>query len=201
VTARVWLVGEHNPYGSDPRFALYPYPPNSAGGRLARVLGIDRRGYLGAFERRNLLDVERWSAPAARDAAARVRAEMADGDSAVLLGARVAAAFGFTFEPLRVHRRFADGRGDPDLEARLGQRGIAFLLVPHPSGRSRAWNDPALAPRVRAAVAALRTGDHLVEAKSTCRQCFEEYPKSKADDGFCSDSCAKQYDRELGGSE
>jgi hypothetical protein len=42
-----------------------------------------------------------------------------------------------------------------------------------------------------------------MSALRTCRQCFEEYvvgPKS-ADDGFCSDPCERQYDRELAGVE
>ena len=34
----------------------------------------------------------------------------------------------------------------------------------------------------------------------TCRQCFEEYvmhPKARTDDGFCSDPCEQQYDKEI----
>lgn len=33
----------------------------------------------------------------------------------------------------------------------------------------------------------------------TCRQCFEEYVAGPArkDDGFCSDPCEAQYDREI----
>jgi hypothetical protein len=64
--ARVVLVGESNPYGADPRYALYPLPPQASGGRLARILGLSARQYLRAFPHRvNLLTTARWAAPAA----------------------------------------------------------------------------------------------------------------------------------------
>jgi hypothetical protein len=153
---RVFLVGEHNPYGADPAFALYPLPEHASGGRLARVLGLSADEYLRAFERRNLLAARRWSVPAAREAASAFRAELRDGDSLVLLGARVAKAFGYPFEPLAEHRVFADGRGSADLEVRLGEVGVRFLILPHPSELSRAWDDPTVPPRARAAVRRLR---------------------------------------------
>ena len=67
----VVLVGESNPHSADPCHALYPLPPNAAGGRLARVLGLPPREYLSAFpDRRNLLPQKaKWSAPLARRAA------------------------------------------------------------------------------------------------------------------------------------
>jgi len=142
---RVFLVGEHNPYGSDPKFALYPLPPRATGGRLAAVLGMQSGAYLHAFERRNLLTAVKWSAPLAREAANRVRAELRDGDALVLLGARVSAAFGYPFAPLAEHRGLVHGAV-----------GYEVLVIPHPSGLSRAWNDPAMGSRVRAAVEALR---------------------------------------------
>ena len=43
-----------------------------------------------------------------------------------------------------------------------------------------------------------------MSALRTCRQCFEEYvsnPNARVDDGFCSDPCERQYDRELAGVE
>ena len=71
----VVLVGESNPHSADPCHALYPLPPNAAGGRLARVLGLPPREYLSAFpDRRNLLSgTAKWSAPTARAAADEVR--------------------------------------------------------------------------------------------------------------------------------
>jgi hypothetical protein len=148
--SRVWLVGEQNPYGSEPKFALYPLPPNATGGRLARVLGLDDRAYLRAFVRRNLLTADKWSVPAARAAAELLLAEHPPGDKLVLLGARVAAAFGLPFR-------------DHLFEPRRAPVGAAgrerhLVVVPHPSGLSRGWNDPLAAPRVRAAIAELRRG-------------------------------------------
>jgi len=52
------LVGEANPWGSDPFYALYPYPERYAGWRLCHlILGLYRRTYLGYFDRVNLCAV------------------------------------------------------------------------------------------------------------------------------------------------
>lgn len=64
------LVGEANPYGSDPAFALYPSPPGCSGDRLCRlVMGLDPDDYLERFERANLCP-RRWSLAEARTRAA-----------------------------------------------------------------------------------------------------------------------------------
>ena len=144
VTRRVFLVGESNPYSTDPRYALYPLPANASGGRLARILGMQATEYLRAFERRDLLS-GKWSAPEARVAANTLRGELRDGEALVLLGTKVAAAFGYVYEPLTRHRGLVHG-----------EVGYEVLLIPHPSGLNRAWHDPAMAPRVRAAVNELR---------------------------------------------
>ena len=127
--SKVLLVGESNPYGTDPRFALYPEPPGCAGARLCAILGMTDREYLRTFDRWNLCALT-WSNRSARNAAARLTAKYR-----VLLGARVAAAHGVEFIPFaRV-----DGRG-----ARRG-----WLVLPHPSGRSRLWNEPGAADSAR----------------------------------------------------
>lgn len=140
---RVWLVGEHNPLSADPRHALYPRPPGCAGARLAKVLGLSEEAYLSAFERRNLLphDAPRWSAALARDAAKALLGETSTGDRLVLLGARVAAAFGLLFREslFRPAVRPVGLAGAPR----------AVLVLPHPSGRSREWNAPDAAPKAR----------------------------------------------------
>lgn len=133
----VYLVGEQNPYGSDSYFALYPRPLGAAGDRLRRVLGLSEEEYLRRFERRNLLTGSKWSVPAARAAAlAMLREDASRGDALVLLGARVAAAFLADFSPLHVEE----------------WEGRTLLVAPHPSGRSRLWNDPGMARDVRASV-------------------------------------------------
>lgn len=158
---RAWLVGENNPYQDDPeeaqRYAMYPAPGPSAdlpsgcaGWRLCHVvLGMSERAYLGAFERRNLLAQPRWSVPAARAAAAKLAEGISADDKVILLGAKVWAAWSAmmhpsdrppTWEPFRSY----SGLGRPNV-----------LALPHPSGLSRAWNEPGAFARAREAVALL----------------------------------------------
>jgi hypothetical protein len=128
----VLLVGESNPYGSDPEFALYPTPRNCAGDRLRRlVLGVSVDEYMGAgFARANLC-AGSWSARRAAESAA----VLADRhDRFVLLGARVSAAFGVPFRPFSVVRR----------------GGAVLAVLPHPSGRCRLWNAPGAFELARA---------------------------------------------------
>jgi len=135
---RPWLIGESNPYGSDPRAALYPSPSGSAGHRLCcSILGMTAHGYLRAFERRNLVVGAKWSAPAAREAAARILEERGDAPL-VLLGAKVCAAFGVAFQPFSI----VGGTS-------LGPTAVPAAVLPHPSGLSRAWNDPRSRHRAR----------------------------------------------------
>lgn len=151
--SRVWLIGESNPYGADPRYALYPLPKHASGGRLARILGMGEDEYLAAFERRNLLTGDKWSAPRAREADATLLRDTAPGDRLVFLGTKVAAAFGVDYKThLCEPSRLVMG---PDAKGRAAL--IFYVVIPHPSGLNRAWADPALAPRVRAAVEQLRS--------------------------------------------
>lgn len=138
---RPLLLGECNPYGPDPEFALWPAPEGCSGWRLCRViLGLEPDDYLGKFDRANLLEGEKWSAPHARAAAHKIRER---GHTAlVLLGAKVQSAFGYS------------GR-EPFSREREGSRALFFM--PHPSGRCLAWNDFTNIVRARDLVgAALR---------------------------------------------
>lgn len=146
---RVWLIGENNPYQSDAedgqRYAMYPEPPESAGGRLCHlILGMEQRAYLRAFERRNLLHQPRWSVKDARAAAFELRNVIPLEAPVLLLGAKVWEAWmgqpsdrlgAKRWEPLTVHC--------------LGR----VLALPHPSGLSRYWNDFKSYSAVRAFVA------------------------------------------------
>ena len=132
---RPLLFGESDPRLKHPSAALLPWPPGTAGDRLRRHLGMSVEGYLGAFERKNLLWPEaRWSA---RDASlvATYYSGWWPGRPMVLLGARVARAFGVRYRPFTVSGRYA--------------------VLPHPSARCRAWNEP------RARAAARRTVSRL----------------------------------------
>ena len=141
------LVGESNPHSRHPRHALYPLPPNAAGGRLARVLGLSARDYLRTFpDRRNLFTGSaKWSAPGARDAADEVLRTAPLGAVLVLLGAKVAAAFGVDYRTTLFLPRMAHVGTDVP-------RRRVVLVLPHPSGLCREWNDPHTAARVREAL-------------------------------------------------
>lgn len=129
---RPLLVGEANPWGSDPEFALYPLPEHASGGRLARFLGLSHGQYLRLFDRRNLCP-SRWSMPEARAQAELIRAE--GREHVVLLGAKVAKAFGLPYLPFT--------------------RSAHLFLLPHPSGLNRIWNQPDAVPRARSLLAGL----------------------------------------------
>ena len=147
----VILVGEDNPYGDDPRFALYPHPDGSAGARFCRlVCGLPRADYIGL--RRTNLCVGKWSAPAARKAADQLRLDVLPGHVLVLLGRKVAGAFGLAgslaFSTAREADR--DVYGPLDVQ-RLGAAGqvVRYVLLPHPSGRNTTWNEPGAFERAR----------------------------------------------------
>lgn len=110
------IIGESNPYGGDPYYALYPAPDGCSGHRLCcLILGMHRHDYLSAFERANLC-VGKWSLKAARLETQKYSGRL------ILLGSKVASAFGYPFSPFR----------------RYGHH----LILPHPSGLCRLWNEP-----------------------------------------------------------
>lgn len=128
------LVGELNPYGSDPEMALYPLPRNASGNRLRLILDLTDLEYLD-YRRVNLC-TGKWGIRAARAAAAEVL-EHEDVCFAVLLGAKVCSAFGVPYEPFTVR---PSGRGYP------------LVVLPHPSGLNRAWNEPGAVEQARLAI-------------------------------------------------
>lgn len=127
------LVGEANPYQTDPvraqHYALYPYPERCAGWNLChKIMQLDEREYLRRFDRMNLCD-GKWSMKEAKKRATSIL----DGPyrPTITFGAKVTAAFGFEFEPFKVW---------------IG----GIVILPHPSGLSRAWNEPGAFERARA---------------------------------------------------
>lgn len=122
---RPLLVGEANPYGADPDFALYPAPQRSAGYRLAtQILGLSRSQYLDTFDRVNLCPME-WSMKVARRRADELC--QSDYEVFVLLGAKVTSAFlPGKWEPFRIEEHCSG----------------TFVILPHPSGLSRGWDRP-----------------------------------------------------------
>lgn len=136
------VVGELNPHGSDPSYALYHEPENSAGGRLCRrIMGLRVVSYH-RYTRRFNLCTGTWNAARATAEALRIETEVA-GTAIVLLGRKVAEAFGV-------------GATSPYsrlLSRRVPDRETPLLLLPHPSGRNREWNDPASYQRARVLLA------------------------------------------------
>lgn len=143
------LIGEQNPYQSDPRlaqrFALYPEPPNCAGWNLCcRIMQLKKAEYLERFDRVNLC-AGKWSMREARAKADLLRNN--PGQTLVLCGAKVAAAFGRKFVPF-THDETPDyyrPKSDPSFIA-IRRR---IVILPHPSGLSRAWNEPGAFERAR----------------------------------------------------
>lgn len=113
------FVGECNPYGEDPRYALYDEPTNASGARLRRILGLERRNYF-ACGRVNLC-TGAWSLKDARARAVELLAAF-PGCRFVLLGRKVAAGFRQKGDAFTTSER--------------------FVLLPHPSGLCRVWDEP-----------------------------------------------------------
>ena len=159
---RPLLIGEDNPYSRDPADALLPYPDKSAGWRLAtKIMGLPRAAYLPHFDPLNLC-ARRWSMREARESAERIVAERGVGlgpqtRSVVLLGTKVCAAFGVDFAPFtmsNVSRRVSLKVRHPALGEvdAIGAKIVCATILPHPSGRSRAWCEPGAVERTRDAL-------------------------------------------------
>lgn len=127
---RPLIVGESNPYGGDPYFALYPAPDGCSGHRLCcLILGMRRASYLASFDRCNLCDGP-WSGAVASDRARQLLAGAVP--RFILLGSKVCFAFGVPYRPF----------------TRVG----ACVILPHPSGRCRRWDVPGAVAEARACV-------------------------------------------------
>ena len=151
----VVFVGEDNPHEDPERprpfFDLYDRPRGSAGARLREVvLGCSWEVYFGPDVWRANLCRGRWSAPAAR-AAARRLAGMHPGKTFVLLGAKVAEAFG-------IYRRRGDHPFDVVRGPARGGGTRVVALLPHPSGRCRVWSEPGAVSEARACLRAAGLG-------------------------------------------
>jgi len=130
---RVLLLGESNPYGPSPEFALYCDPPGCSGWRLRRILGLSEPQYL-ALHRANLCDGA-WSVKAANKRAFELLNPQAPWEVIVLLGRKVTEVF----EKLAL-----DGAELVAFSTRRCCPGMALVALPHPSGRNAGlWNAKA----------------------------------------------------------
>jgi hypothetical protein len=135
--SRLVLVGESNPYGSDPSFALYHLPRRASGDRLRAHLGLRDSTY-DALDKENLCD-GRWSVVAARGRAGDL---VHLYDVVVCLGAKVSQAVADATGWERVPFFGTATTG--------GARALAVVSLPHPSGLCRVWHEPGAREKARA---------------------------------------------------
>lgn len=136
---RTLLIGEQPPEGAELATAapLFPVPAGCAGARLAALAELAQRDYLEAFDRMNLLPYPgKWhKGEAAWAATALIRGGGLRDRRVILLGERVRAAFSIEWPivmgiPLGEWQHCARLRCESEV-----------TWLPHPSGRSRKWND------------------------------------------------------------
>lgn len=148
----VVFVGEDNPHNTQPFFDLYDDPPGSAGWRLrTKILGISREVYFGPDVYRADLCRGKWSAPAARQEAERLK-HTHPRAVFVLLGRKVRDAFAYfpTYAAQAETFEVFDG------SAITGRRRV--VLLPHPSGRCRYWSEPDAVEKVQGVLSAAGLG-------------------------------------------
>lgn len=138
--SKVLLVGESNPYGADPYYALYPAPDGCAGHRLCTlIMDLPRAQYVKRFDRVNLCAGE-WSLKAARARMEELWQEAVELErpAIVLLGRKVAEAFRApgveSPQPFTLEHNCTD---------------TAIVSLPHPSGLCREWANPGAYERAR----------------------------------------------------
>jgi hypothetical protein len=158
MTEKTILCGMNNPYGSDPKYALYPAPERCAGWNLWQILAyyaqlnygekIWRMDYAECFDRRNLLTGSTWSKKEARAAAADATSAF-KGRRVIILGVQPAEALGLPrtvlgqWHDIQVHHDPASLFSD-EIGFSLGAEPVAdkfsYTCLPHPSGRCREYN-------------------------------------------------------------
>lgn len=142
------IIGLFNPYSSNPEHALAPSPERSAGHRLWKMLNqlvvplssapralqaaTEKHFYMEVFDRRNLcLTLNDTRHTRCKELARQM--EITQGSTVILLGRDVLAAFTCPERPLK-----------PILIHPQVHGGITWRWLPHPSGRTTKYNDPAM---------------------------------------------------------
>jgi len=122
---QVLIVGEDNPWGNDPRMALFHLPRHASGNRLREHLGLTDQQYERLFKMN--LCPEKWSMKVAREVA-KIVSGKPNLATVIMLGAKVKKAFGCQ------HIAFFDSTDSSVWPT--------FVSLPHPSGLNRLWNAP-----------------------------------------------------------
>ena len=145
-TQREWrgtwpvVVGEAPGPKGLPKCPLFPHPERSAGHKLCEMSGVTRSAWLTRVERVNLLaeyPKDGWRAGYAASQADNLGASLLLDRRLILCGRRVAKAFGF---------KPADS---PWLRWAYCEKTRAeAVVIPHPSGRCREYNDPKMVAAV-----------------------------------------------------
>lgn len=111
---------------------LFPWPPSSSAGRLMSMGDLVPGEYLGGLLRRNLVDDREWCESDGEERAREIMSALFDEPAdlrVVLCGWRVAAAFGAKnleyWQPKKL------------------ECGQTAVVIPHPSGRNRVYNEEA----------------------------------------------------------
>lgn len=145
------IIGENPGKQTHPELPLFPWPERSSAGRLLEMSGMTGGQYLGGLYRRNLCDTKgKWERDLAEKRARvmiTVLFDMPKDLRVVLCGKRVAKAFGY-----RDYEFWRPGV----LESR--QR---YVVIPHPSGLNRLYNDRENRARTRAVMRWAAIGEEL----------------------------------------
>ena len=155
-TGRPIVVGELNPHGANPYYALYHLPRAASGNRLRCIMGLTDIEYDRLLDKVNLCAGE-WKL-------ARARTNLIDllarypGRVFILLGSKV----------LQAARRVGPGMQDWEGSLELfdvarapsigGAARCTVVFLPHPSSRNRMWNKPGAVSQARKLLAEVVPG-------------------------------------------
>jgi uracil-DNA glycosylase len=150
---RVVLIGQAPGPNTNPDAALYPQPRTSAGGRLCEFFGMTQEAYLQHFTRMNLLYAfpgrdkrdDKFPTQAARHTASSIR-PLLEGATVIMVGRKVAEAFGYSEKTLNFFEWKTDALGR-----------FQFACIPHPSGRNFIWKDKRNILKCREFLATVRS--------------------------------------------
>lgn len=126
MSERILIVGETNPYGSNPDFALYHLPRHASGNRLREHLGLPDHVY-GGIQKLNLCQGQ-WGMKSARESAETIET-VSLWPVIVMLGSKVKSAFHLQHLPFFQAIKVLE---------------LTYISLPHPSGLNRIWNTPGV---------------------------------------------------------